>query len=161
MSADGPGSGAASGLGGSSLQLPPRRRPASAATSMKRNRPISGDDLVRLGAQTSSAGNETGEVSVPLVPLPKAGPQAPPESIAQYMEKVKAAAVSNKQCPADLVVKETIDEDGLYIHKRPIRGLGSGSPLAIAGSLFHHTLIYYQIGGKVRTPPPPPMTTPI
>jgi hypothetical protein len=116
---------------------------------MKRTRPESGDDLVRLDSLSSTVGNETETVAAPLVPVLKAELHAPPEPISAYMKRVKAAAQS-KQCSAEFAVKQAIDEDGLYVHKRPIRGLGNGSPLATGGSLFHHTLLYYKVDGKVR-----------
>jgi hypothetical protein len=47
------------------------------------------------------------------------------------------------------------EEDGLYLHKRPIRGLGPNNPLAVGGSVFHHVLLYVKRSGKVWRPPTP------
>ena len=48
--------------------------------------------------------------------------------------------------------KETMSEDGLYLHKRHIRG-DHGKMLEQAGTVLQHTLIYLKQADKVCTPP--------
>lgn len=44
-------------------------------------------------------------------------------------------------------VAHTMEEDGLYLHKRPVRGAGSAANiLSQAGSIFHHIVLF------VKTP---------
>ena len=48
-------------------------------------------------------------------------------------------------------VVDTIEEDGLYIGKRAIRGAqGQGDLLNQAGTVFYHTVVYIRSKSKVR-----------
>jgi hypothetical protein len=46
----------------------------------------------------------------------------------------------------------TISDDGLYLHKRHIRG-NHGKMLEQAGTVLLHTLLYLKSGDKVRGKP--------
>lgn len=48
------------------------------------------------------------------------------------------------------LVVENIEEDGLYVGKRAIRGAqGQGDLLNQAGTVFYHTVLYVRANGKV------------
>ena len=51
---------------------------------------------------------------------------------------------------ADFEVVDTVEADGLYIFKRPVRAAtGQGQMLNQAGTVFYHVLLYIKAAGKV------------
>lgn len=139
------GHGLGLGLAGGAL-------PPPALGGSKRGRTRSGNDLTRLGSTSAAASSA---LSDPLVP-PASGAPPPGEPMARYFGRVKGAALGLGGVGFGVVTQEPSAggfvpaADGLYIHKRPIRGLGSGNPLAVGGSIFYHTLVYLKTGGKVN-----------
>jgi len=66
------------------------------------------------------------------------------EPIDSYFKRLR-----NTPVPFPLTKKAVIDEEGLYIHKRPIemgsnRNSGVNSSLLIAGTVFYHVLVYWK-----------------
>ena len=48
-------------------------------------------------------------------------------------------------------VLDDFEGDGLYLHKRPVRGAGGAAFLAHGGTVFHHVVLYVKRGDEVHT----------
>eukprot|EP00198_Chlamydomonas_reinhardtii_P005889 XP_001695225.1 predicted protein [Chlamydomonas reinhardtii] len=73
--------------------------------------------------------------------------------MASYFGRLRAATCPGGPAPLppQAGVRTDLDEDGVYLHKRPIRGPNGGpSPLAVCGSVLHHVLVYVKQGEEVH-----------
>ncbi|KAG1655500.1 hypothetical protein FOA52_008519 [Chlamydomonas sp. UWO 241] len=80
-----------------------------------------------------------GPALLPLLPANRGEPMV------KYFVRLREEAAHAGVHRAD-----DISSDGLYLHKRPIVfGPNGTNPLAGAGSVFHHAVLYFAAGGKI------------
>jgi len=70
------------------------------------------------------------------------------ETLSQYICRVREASL-DLSSDIKLSVKKVPDEDGIYVHKRELRGLGPENPLGAGGTLFQHVLTYVMEDGQL------------
>ncbi len=70
----------------------------------------------------------------------------------QYLHRLKTHV--REEFGGVFAAVNSISEDGLYIHKRPVRvmgdALGQTAVLQQAGSVFHHVILYVKAGDQVN-----------
>ncbi|KAG2493415.1 hypothetical protein HYH03_008540 [Edaphochlamys debaryana] len=117
------------------------KTPSLAVIAAKRQRVRSGTALAEL--DTVSADELGPTFCEPLLPAVFG------ESMAAYFrrlgESTTAATSGQKLEPV-----AAIAEDGIYLHKRPVRGVDGSSPLAVCGTVLHHVLVYVKQGSQLH-----------
>ena len=63
------------------------------------------------------------------------------------MDRVRTATKSQQHC---LRPASEIKEDGIYLHKRPVKSAGGQADvLRQAGTVFYHVVVYIKTGDQV------------
>ncbi|GIL61590.1 hypothetical protein Vafri_16028 [Volvox africanus] len=73
-------------------------------------------------------------------------PAVPGEPMSGYFQRLgKISGVS------ELIRTTSLERDGIYLHKRPIRAPNGASPLAVCGSVLHHVTVLVRQGPLLHT----------
>eukprot|EP00884_Botryococcus_braunii_P022100 jgi/Botrbrau1/8574/Bobra.0359s0037.1 len=115
----------------------PNVRTLPTGDTLKRERSQSAADLLNKDAKEG--------LSAPLLPFHFHEPMA------QYLPRLRDYI--NESYRGIFSVSSNMVEDGLYLHKRPVRvmgeALGQAAVLEQAGTVFHHVTLYVKAGEKI------------
>ncbi|GLI66386.1 hypothetical protein VaNZ11_010177 [Volvox africanus] len=73
-------------------------------------------------------------------------PAVPGEPMSGYFQRL--GAISGV---SELIRTASLECDGIYLHKRPIRAPNGASPLAVCGSVLHHVMVLVRQGPRLHT----------
>ncbi|EFJ51796.1 hypothetical protein VOLCADRAFT_87327 [Volvox carteri f. nagariensis] len=100
-------------------------------------------DAVQTHSPQSSTITTSSSFALPVLPA------VPGESMAGYFTRLRDT-FSQHQAQAPRVTT-SLELDGIYVRKRPIRAPNGSSPLAVCGSVLHHVVVYVKQGELLHT----------